>query len=285
MSYLCLKRDIIEGEYGVFEAMGESYIAKKEQGKITVARNACSHRGMRVADCAGKGAIKCKYHGKRFGFEGRVAHYEFDEFIFAPSYLGSSKVLPGISGEIGEEFGRHEQFVKAPFHLWIQNTSDPNHLGYVHKDSFANLFESDKPENVYLSEFESSYTMRVRDDVVERYRKHFKEAIGPTDFHHIIGFPNLSVTRFLGVFYSVESANPVADGCRVVTRFFLRTGLKAPPALIDMALEDNKKVLLEDKEAVERWAIGYKYDPNTQWLPGEERIKRYCDEIRARELE
>jgi phenylpropionate dioxygenase-like ring-hydroxylating dioxygenase large terminal subunit len=282
VSFLCLARDIKEGAHEVFDLFGESYIAKKEKGKITVGENRCSHRGMRVANCGGKGPIKCQYHGQRFNYDRPVFHHEFGEFVFVPTYLGQSQPLKDISPLIGEEFGRHEQFVKAPFHLWMQNTADPNHLTYAHKESFAKLFDGHRPESVYISEFESSYTMRIKDDVVDRYRKHFAEC--GTDFYHYLAFPNLSVTSFLGIFYSVESANPLDSGCLVTTRFFIRQGLK-PGLLAKLALEANQKILSEDKDLVEKWAEGYRYDPMTNWLPGEDRIKRYADEIRSRGLE
>lgn len=283
MSYLCLRRDIPEGGYEVFDLFGESFISKKEKDQITVARNACAHRGFKVAHCAGRGPIKCQYHGRRFAYERGIKHYEFGEFVFVPTFLGSSDQLTKLSDLIGEEFGSHKQVLNAPFHLWIQNTADPNHLSHVHKESFSSLFDRSGPENVFISEFESSYTMRIKDEVVERYQKHYSEAT--TDFHHILGFPNLSVTSFLGIFYSVECANPNdAGGCEVTTRFFMRKGLK-PGTLSRLALAANKKILEEDKRLVEMWARGYKYDPNTSWLPGEARIKRYADEIRSRGLE
>jgi len=282
MSYLCMKRDIKEGEYATFSLFGDEVIAKNGKGKITVAKNACKHRGFKVASCAGRGPIKCQYHGQRFEYENALRHHEFGEFIFVPSYLGSSSVLSSISEEIGEEFGSNEMTVQAPFHLWIQNTADPNHLATAHKNSFSKLFDGNRPENVYLSEFESSYTMRIKDEVVDRYREHYPEC--SDHFTHILGFPNLSVTSFLGVFYSVEYANPSALGSHVKTRFFARKGL-SPGFLCRVALESNKKILQEDKALVEAWAINYKYNPNTQWLPGEARIKRYADEIRARKLE
>lgn len=284
MSYLCLKRDLKEGEYATFSQFGHEVIAKNDKGKITVAKNACSHRGFKVASCPnGRGAIKCQYHGTRFEYEQPYSHYEFGEFIFLPQYLGKSDPLTKISSEIGEEFGSHVQFVDAPFHLWIQNTMDPHHLKYAHKESFAELFDGSLPENVYLSEFESSYTMRIKDEVVERYQKHFPEA--SDYFFHYAGFPSLSVTSFLDIFYSVESAIPDGSGCRVHTRFFSRRSVERNNLLERLALDANKKILAEDKELVEKWAINYKYDPNIRWMPGESRIKRYADEIRARGLE
>lgn len=281
--YVCLKRDIPEGGYVTFDLFGDALIAKKDKDTITLAKNSCKHRGFKVATCAGRGTIKCQYHGQRFEYEKRYTHHEFGEFVFAPKFLAGSKILTDISAEIGEEFGSHTQAVKAPFHLWMQNTADPNHLTTAHKDSFSKLFDGTRPEDVYISEFESSYRMRIKDDVVERYSRHFPGA--SSYFFHALGFPNLSVTSFLDVFYSVESVQPDANNdSKVVTRFFMRKGLK-PGLLSKIALEANIKILKEDKELVERWAQGYSYEPNTKWLPGEDRIKRYADEIRARGLE
>jgi len=168
MSYICLKRDIPEGEYKTFELFGDSVIVKKEKGQIVVAKNACAHRGFKVADCAGKGQIKCKYHGQRFNYEHKYNHHEFGEFIFLPTFLGVSEKLPWISDAIGEEFGASTMEVRAPFHLWIQNTADPNHLSSAHKESFAKLFDNTKVDNVYISEFESSFTMMIKDEIVRK---------------------------------------------------------------------------------------------------------------------
>jgi hypothetical protein len=284
MSYLGLKRDLKEGEYHVLSGLDKSYVAKIEKGKVTIAENRCKHRGFKVASCDGRGPIKCQYHGQRFEYERRINHHEFGEFLFSPDYLGTSQILSDISKQIGEEFGSHTQEVKAPFHLWMQNTADPNHLTTAHKDSFSKLFDGTRPENVYISEYESSYTMRIKDEVVERYGKHF-ELSSVSDFRHILGFPNLSVTSFLDVFFSVECATPTRDGCRVNTRFFVRSGINRNRLLERVALESNIKILKEDKDLVEKWALDYTYDPDTKWLPGEARIKRYADEIRSRGLE
>lgn len=282
MSYLCLKRDIKDGEYATFSIFGDEVIAKSDKGRITVAKNSCKHRGFKVASCAGRGPIKCQYHGQRFEYEKRYSHHEFGEFLFVPTYLASSQIFPKFSQNLGKEFGGHKMFVRAPFHLWMQNTADPNHLTTAHKNSFSKLFDGTRVESVYVSEFESSYTMRIKDEIVDRYASHYSEC--SDHFYHALGFPNLSVTSFLNIFYSVESANPADGGCEVTTRFFMRTDLE--PGLIGkVALESNIKILEEDRKLVEAWAVNYRYEPDTQWLPGEMRIKRYADEIRARQLE
>lgn len=286
MSYLCLKRDIPEGGYEVVEGFSGSYLVQKKQGKISIAKNECPHRGFRLADCGGKGAIKCKYHGQRFEFQSVLSHREFGEFLFLPEYLGESKALGELSKGIGDQFGEYRQSVKAPFHLWIQNTMDPNHLTTAHKDSFSKLFEGTRPESVYLSEFESSYTMRIKDEVVERYEGHFG-ALSSGDFYHYMGFPNVSVTSFLGVFYSIESVvHKPGAGCVVNTRFFKKAGetSKKSDLLARVALEANIKILQEDKALVEKWAETHKPKKEVKWMQGEERIRRYQDELFAREL-
>lgn len=286
MSFICLKRDIQENEWRTFSLFNQEIIVKNEKGAYIVASNACKHRHFKVANGCGKGPIRCQYHGQRFGFERKLNHYEMGEFIFSPNFLQSSSILTKLSESIGDEFGEHKMQVKAPFHLWVQNTADPNHLGTIHKTSFSKLFDSTRPENVYLSEFESSYTLRIKDDIIEKYSRLFKM---PSDeklnWFHYIGFPNLSVTSFLGVFYSIETANPIdKNTCEVHSRFFLAKDTKMPKILTSMALENNRKILLEDKELVEAWAKGYKYDGTEAWMQGEERIKRYADEIKSRGL-
>lgn len=283
MSFVCLRRDLKEGEWNTFKSFKNELIATVKQDKVVLSKNQCKHRGFKVAEGCGKGMIKCPYHGQRFDFDRKVNHYEMGEFVFQPMFLNQSKELVRITDELGEEFGRNCMTVYAPFHLWMQNTADPNHLQTAHKKSFAQMFDNHRPENVFISEFESSYTMRIKDEVVERYQKHFPEA--SSDFYHYLGFPNLSVTSFLGVFYSVEWAEPLGDDkCEVTTRFFARAGAKRNTLLERMALEANKELLDEDRLLVEDWSRSWSNSTECQWLPGEERIKAYTRQLLARGL-
>lgn len=283
-----MKRDVPEGGWKTFETFGSGeLIAKKPDGKLMVAKNLCRHRGYKVAEGCGKGPITCKYHGQRFNYESQVHVVEMGEFVFLPGYLGASKILRDFSESLGEEFGSFKQTVKAPFHLWMQNTADPNHLSTTHKKSFASLFDGHRPERVWIEEYESSYSMKLKDETLERYSKYadtdskwFKE-----EFFHGLVFPNLSVTSFLGVFFSVESANPRRDGStEVETRFFVGRNSKAPKLLRRIALENNKQILLEDKELIEKWAMTYRDIEMQSFLPGDERIKAYLAQVKDRGL-
>lgn len=286
MSFVCLKSDVAEGEWKTFNSFGEELIVTRQDGQFIVAKNSCKHRGFKVASGCGKGSIKCQYHGQRFGFEKKIKHYEFGDFIYSPGYLGNSEPLKMISEYIGDQFGSTELYVKAPFHLWMQNTADPNHLTTIHKKNFANLFDSHIPGDVYVSEFESSFTMRIKDETIEKYEKYCDKnsPYFKAGWSHYLGFPNLSVTSFLGLFFSVETAEPIPQGCIVKTRFFTAKNSKVPSLLKTLAMDANKKILVEDQDLVEKWAVNYKYTDDCVWLPGEQRIRAYAKEISSRGL-
>jgi phenylpropionate dioxygenase-like ring-hydroxylating dioxygenase large terminal subunit len=238
---------------------------------------------MRVAEGCGKGTIRCPYHGQRFDYEHKVRHHEFGEFVFLPSFLGASKFLSEFS--VADEFCEMRTPVKAPFHLWIQNTMDTHHLNAIHGKTFGKLFDSQLPENVNISEFESSFTVRIKDEICDKYAKYGDpdSDLFKSGWTHYMGFPNLSVTSFLGIFQSVESVEPTPDGgCMVSTRFF--AGPKVPKLLKQMAMTANHAILNEDAAIVERWARSYKQGSECEWLPGESRISAYAQEIKARGL-
>jgi nitrite reductase/ring-hydroxylating ferredoxin subunit len=64
------------GAYVAREAAGVPLIAVRGQdGKVRAFRNACRHRGMRLAEGAGcANAFMCRYHGWTYGLDGALRH-------------------------------------------------------------------------------------------------------------------------------------------------------------------------------------------------------------------
>ncbi len=184
--------------------------------------------------------------------------------------------LHAIGNDLGKEFGWHEMQVKAPFHLWIQNTADPNHLKTIHGETFAKLFRDFIPHEEKISEdrMVSSYRMNVKYDIAKRYMK-YKTKDFRSDFFHMIVFPHLSITSFLNIFYSIETAVQDGEWTNITTRFFTSKNANIPKLLCKMALEANIKVLEEDRFIVNWWAEGQYEKIPSVILPGENRIHEY----------
>ncbi len=278
--YLCLKRDLAEGKYRCIK-VSDGLIATLKQGVPVVGLNKCAHRGFKVAEEHGNLPIKCPYHGRAYNFEKTFDTDQFGEFIFVvKDEIGIFEVACSNFGDaLGAEFGSYAQTVDAPFYLWMQNTADPNHLRSIHKSGFAELFEGVKPQDVVIKYNYSSYTMPIKENIVRKYEKAICPIEDHTFFHAMIG-PNLSITSFLGLFYSVEAANHIDDyTTHVETRFFVGKNSKVPMLIRQSALQSNIKVLREDKAAVEKWAETFDIRDSPEWLPGEERIQAYIKMI------
>lgn len=281
MNYLCLTRDIPEGKFKCFEQHGRKLVAKKSDGFITVADNICAHRSFKVAEGEGALPIKCPYHGHPFDFESELSTLVSGEFVFCGEPKGSA--VPGAYPKmiLGEQFGESRMFVKAPFHLWMQNTADPNHLRTVHPETFHKLFANTIPKKVIILGKTSAYCLDVAPEIVNKYSRWAdpESELFKDGFCHSLCFPHLSATSFLGCFFSVETALPVGKGCEVHTRFFVAKDSKLPDLMKNMAMTNNRQILEEDRLLVERWAETYQNHQNVKWMPGEERIAAYVDQL------
>lgn len=191
-----------------------------------------------------------------------------------------SELLLLFCEEKGEEYHKSDIQVAAPAKLWSQNTMDPHHINYVHKTSFGRLFDSSMPYGSWITTDRrlSGYRLKVKDEVVERYRELLGEKVDRDYFEHIFLFPNLSLTSFLGLFYSIEIATDLsneAKSCRVVSIFYSRKGWWIPDPLRAASIYANNKILDEDKNLCETWAKTYDQATGKNWMPGEERIQAY----------
>ncbi len=283
MIYLCLGTDIPEGGFRCFNFLSQKIVATKTNGKILVDQNRCRHRGFPVADDAGgQLPIVCPYHGMRFFPTGEIPSFRIFNFVFFGD--GEIELHSGeralMLSATGDPFHEETHPVEAPFFLWMQNTMDPNHLSHVHGEGFAKSFEDPaKPYDVWISEngSASAYKIAVKEEVVRSYSRMLNGVEPHPYFHHLTFYPHLSITSFMGIFFSVETATPTTNGkCEVRTRFFSNPSYLIPPPLLKAAVKANKQILAEDRKICERWAKGF--EPNggdRLWLPGEERIQAY----------
>ena len=89
----------------------------------------------------------------------------------------------------------------------------------------------------------------------------------------------------MNVFYSVETAIPSDSdsATEITTRFFVAPNIKVPGILKKMAMLNNRQILKEDADLVNKWAEHYLPGAGTAgWLPGEERIAAYVEWLESR---
>lgn len=284
--YVCLSRDVDEGRYLVTRVMNDELIVWRKNGSLLAALNVCPHRGFPIAAGIGELPLKCRYHGLRFNEVPQWNIYESCGFAFLGHPGDGAKdidqmLIAGSFDLMGEEFGSVEEPVRAPYSLWMQNTMDPKHVQYVHP-GFVSIFAAPvQPHSLSISDDNSvsSYRLNVVKDVAARYQRNLGSEI-PSSFFHGSVSPHLSVTSFLNVFFSVETAQPI-DGfarCVVRTRFFQRRGAAIPGTLLRLAMVRNRVLLKEDRDVVETWALGRPWAPSV-WHSGEERIRAYRDSV------
>lgn len=273
--FLCLSRDVEEGEY-VAALAGEA-VVWKSGGEFFAAENVCPHRGFPFAQDRGSLPITCPYHGIRVCEQNALTLGPVSNrwgFLF----VGDSQLNDDTRrsmASIGKQFGEVVTHVRAPFQLWMQNTADPNHLRTVHPE-FSKLFVG-KPEMEWISpdSTASSYRIEVAQKAVDRYERTIGAMLPPYFVHSMVG-PTLSITSFLGVFISVETAERTGDGCVVRTRFFTADNVDVPASLLKVAMVRNRAILEEDRDIVERWALGRPWVKGNP-LRGESRVAAYME--------
>lgn len=228
----------------------------------------CPHRGFPVEDSGGV----CPYHGLRmngcFYFKAKT------EWVspYDPSLLDL------CLKDCGELFAVVRQEVKAPWHLWMQNTADFHHVKTTHP-KFSKILVG-APFDVRISgdDRNSSHRIWVENEVVKRYRRLAGDGISE-DFLHILRYPGYSITSFLGVTYSIERAHPAPMGCFVTTKFYKSVRNPLPKPIYAAVEEANRKLLAEDKELVEKWAQG---EPSVgNWINYEARVRAFCNCLHA----
>lgn len=304
--YLMRRQDLEGWAYRCTQSWGTSFIARAgEGGKVLVDNNICPHRGFPIVNSANLGEkgtplpTHCPYHGMAFKAAGDHPAFVIGDFIFAtarPFAVPKGwERLEWFSERLGERFHHRRTDVAAPWELWVQQTMDPHHVAHVHRSGFATQFlDLVSPEDVFFSDDlrVSGYRIPVKDEVFKRYfemlcsRPQLAGAPVPEPyFRHITVFPGLSITSFLGVFFSVEETLPMKfypDQSVVFTEFFSARDMRVPPILLKRAADSNEKILQEDKRALEAFVSGGcpEREPGF-FMAGEERIKIFRTVLEA----
>lgn len=226
----------------------------------------CPHRGFPIAE----NESFCRYHGFSQPFDCRL----FESCWPHPNNYDDC-IMEWIYSNLGEQFHSVEQKVRAPWYLWMQNTADFLHVPHVHAGGFAEQFSSTIPFDVRISSdmANSSHRLMVKKSIRLSYELMLGKKLSEYSFAHVLKYPNLSITSFLDVFYSLESAHAEDGGCVVKTKFYLSNKNPAPRALIRSAILANERTLEEDRVAMETWALGYRETGN--WLNGEGRVRAF----------
>lgn len=266
----------------------KSYYVIRKEKSVTLSPNTCPHRGFPLLMAGEKKRlpISCALHLTRALPVPVVAREKGGMILLKEGASTTEYWLGKIVDEMGDEFHREERWVTARPEVWLWGTMDPNHLKTVHPDGFSNSFASLPPvtEQVELEPKGSSYALKLSTEVVDQYRKLLKtDAVDPY-FRHYVLYPNLSVSSFLGVFLTFETAQLSNARTQVLTRLFTAKRFTVPKKLIESAIEGTKTILDEDAASCGRWALGNPFSPPSHWLQGEERAKAYWDYLAARQF-
>jgi phenylpropionate dioxygenase-like ring-hydroxylating dioxygenase large terminal subunit len=244
-------------------------ILRRSGEELLYGSSFCPHRGMPFITCTNaEYNLKCPYHGLPFNPDKKATLFHglayTGDSLEPWGYL--SKLLPSL----GEPFQRELHNVACSSQIWIENTMDPNHLSHVHKAGFADLFQG-HPFDVKIGKTWSSYKMAIKQSIKDSY-----STLGYTNdhFEHFVAYPNLSITNFLGVFHSIETALPTDRGCIVHTRYYANAGAANLTGLIKAATKANQALLKEDRDICE--ALAPTYNESSQlYLASEQRIKAF----------
>lgn len=291
MPYLCLSSDVPPGSWRQVDLYDEDLLVTRTvEGILRLDRNACPHRGFPMGHGAGRLPLKCGYHGLAFPQSGEYPVFESEGMVWSvalPVLNGSEAEVLRLAA-LGKEYQQHSSRVDCQWEQWIQNTMDPNHVSEIHPDFCAILEDGAKPFAVNVSEdlSVSSYRVPVKMDYAQRWRNVVGQILS-ADFFHVTVYPYLSVTSFMGIMGSVETAVPADKGGKlgtlVRTRYFMAPGMfdAIPEAVRAASMEANKKLLQEDRKVCEKWARKRYVPRKAMWLPGEERIQAFlkrCEE-------
>lgn len=270
-----------------FKGFGHDIVIVNESGGLFWAENTCSHMGTRF--CSEKikdhQSISCPYHGRPIGeFEPLDV---WENFVFLKSDKSVSWVkgpiervimesLRFIDEDIGECFQTEFTTGKFPFYLWMQNTMDPGHLKTVHSD-FSSVI-APRPQTVLFEEggVLSSYILPVKKAAEDSFSSRVKNNSFPY-FRHISVAPNLSVSSFMNIIYSIESVIQDGEWSFVTTRYFTPKNVDVPAHILKASIAGHKKILDEDRAICEK--VAKTYHPPLVFDPGEERIQHYLEAV------
>jgi len=153
------------GSYVARDAAGTPLVAVRgEDGEIRVFRNACRHRGMRVAQGSGKSRLfVCGYHGWAYQLDGRLSHIpheegfpkldkschglvaveakEQDGLVYVvqdatPGCWDALAEIPAIIEPDQQVFTAGEYTVQANWKIFTEGFLEGYHIKPTHRDTF-----------------------------------------------------------------------------------------------------------------------------------------------------
>lgn len=251
--------------------------------KLNVRSNICRHRGMRLLVESAMNCERCPYHG--LAPEPFRPAKMFGDLAFSPDSILSfeaATTLRNFAECLGPVFHKVSAKLEAPYYLWIQNTMDVGHIPVVHSGGFSDRFKSPiEVSDVWMDSdcASSSFKLSVASSSITALSDRFeipRTPLGIEDkFLHVQIGPYLSITSFLGVFFSIEISYPTSKNTSFIeTHFFTHRDVKVPRFILEAAKGSNERILLEDREMIEAWWPTYGLGRELK-MPHEERIRGY----------
>jgi phenylpropionate dioxygenase-like ring-hydroxylating dioxygenase large terminal subunit len=150
------------GSYVAREAAGVPIVAVRGQdGRVRAFRNACRHRGMRLAEGAGcTNAFMCRYHGWTYGLDGALRHVPHEQGFPGLDKAGHGLVpvtaeernglvfitqdgSPNALGELPELIAKDqvlyataEREVEANWKIFLEGFLEGYHIRATHPETF-----------------------------------------------------------------------------------------------------------------------------------------------------
>ncbi len=286
------------GDFVTMDACGWPVLVYCGENGLRAFRNVCSHRFSELCSVpCGHGSIRCRYHGWTYdesghatGIPGQRELFQLDEqqrnslalkryqvdrcgsFVFirlsenGPSlheYLGEyALVLESLGRTFSLPFVTDSQDWAANWKQGVENTIEPYHTEFVHRDTLIAVVES-HGETV-LGDGHS----RISHRLFPAAQNWWANMLASTQlqpcrdfehYHHFFIYPNLCLGLTNGSLLSIQTFEPTsADACRLSFRLLLPNSDDATGKLTSarMALsgyleEFNQCVLAEDRGPVE----------------------------------
>lgn len=180
-------------------------------------------------------------------------------------YLGEYyKEIEEMTNGFGKQIDVNRMKIKSNWKVIIENTMEAYHLGLVHTDTLAKLMPTTSIDNLKFS-FCGPHSNYIIPLLVDENSKKLKFLHNPfsdrkwkiNGFKHYLLFPNLLISSSYGTTFSVSVINPITSTeTDFINNIFLcklnsNKSFNDVKSFIDTAVDYNRKVFDEDKEACE----------------------------------
>lgn len=202
----------------------------------------CSHMGAPlVEDNIWRGT--CSFHGKG---NGPCTHEatRIGSFVFLGKVPDSAK---SQIYEASDYITRCTLFAREVTHgiftrqMWLENTIDVQHIGFVHRGGFAELVDTESLVHKNLEDGSTLGTLKIAESHYQKLKMRHPGLVSNNLFCHAAIGPNLSITSFAGIFASIEK---IRD-CKTVTSFYANWEI-SNKLWLQRCLDANRQILKED---------------------------------------